>query len=128
MLPSTEGDGVRRLCCLMPLSTIFQLIMVVSFIDWRNLVKTTDLPQVTDKLYHICCIEYQEKTTDLPQVTDKRYHICCIEYQEKTTDLPQVTDKLYHICCIEYTSQLLGFEHATLGVIGTDCTGYCKSN
>jgi hypothetical protein len=45
--------------------------------------------------------EYPEKTTDLPQVTDKLYHICCIE---KTTDLPQVTDKLYHICCIKYTS------------------------
>jgi len=82
MLPSTEG--VTRWCCLMPHSTIFQLIMAVSFIDWRNLVKTTDLPQVTDKLYHICCIEY--------------------------------------------TSQLLGFEHTTLGVIDTDCTGYCKSN
>jgi hypothetical protein len=27
--------------------------------------KTTNLPQVTDKLYHI------KKTTDLPQVTDK---------------------------------------------------------
>ena len=39
--------------------------------------------------------EYLEKTTDLSQVTDKLYHI--IEYLEKTTDLSQVTDKLYHI-------------------------------
>jgi len=40
--------------------------------------------------------EYPEKTTDLPQVTDKLYH----GDPEKTTDLSQVTDKLYHI---EYT-------------------------
>ena len=37
--------------------------------------------------------EYLEKTTDLSQVTDKLYHT---EYPEKTTDLSQVTDKLYH--------------------------------
>jgi hypothetical protein len=36
---------------------------------------------------------------------------------ENITDLSQVTDKLYHI--IEYT---------ILVVIGTDCTGSCKSN
>ena len=51
--------------------------------------KTTDLSQVTDKLYHT---DYPEKTTDLSQVTDKLYHT---EYPEKTTDLSQVTDKLY---------------------------------
>jgi hypothetical protein len=43
-------------------------------------------------------IEYTEKITDLPQVTDKPYHIMLhIEYTEKITDPPQVTDKLYHI-------------------------------
>jgi hypothetical protein len=30
--------------------------------------------------------------------------------------------------CIEYTSPCTGFELATLVVIGTDCTGSCKSN
>jgi hypothetical protein len=31
-------------------------------------------------------------------------------------------------CCIEYTSPLTGFKLTTLVVIGTDCTGICKSN
>jgi hypothetical protein len=31
-------------------------------------------------------------------------------------------------CCVEYTSPWMGFELTTLVVIGTDCTGSCKSN
>ena len=53
----TKGLGLRfGLGCLTPLSPIFQLYGGNSFIGGGNQStpkKTTDLPQVTDKLYHI---------------------------------------------------------------------------
>jgi hypothetical protein len=72
----------------------------ISVISWRSVLlveKTTDLPQVTDKLNNVM----------LYQVTDKLYNVMLYQVTDKLNNvmLYQVTDKLNNVMLyrIQYT-------------------------
>jgi hypothetical protein len=83
----------------------------------------SDTPRL--QYYDVQTLEYRY-ISKLPMKNERIWQSVLL--MEKTSNLSQVADKLYHIMLYQVHATWMGFELTTLLVVGTDCTGSCKSN